>query len=150
MVAEDEDLEQRRSEAGDGDAEHRERAALRGKASLASYLLAAARGRLVDGPEAELCAAAGVQGIPIELWDVPGPAPEARSAEHRVISPAPGTVGVNLDPIRPAVFANSIAPRLGIECRGLRPGLTRPRRSQQAPRPDLGRSLRMRPRPRQR
>ncbi len=28
---------------------------------------------------------------------------------------APGTVGVNLDRIRPAVFANSIAPRLGIE-----------------------------------
>ena len=28
---------------------------------------------------------------------------------------ARGTVGVNLDPIRPAVFANSIAPRLGVE-----------------------------------
>ena len=28
---------------------------------------------------------------------------------------APGTVGVNLDRIRPQVFANSIAPRLGIE-----------------------------------
>ena len=27
----------------------------------------------------------------------------------------PGTVGVNLDTLRPAVFANSIAPRLGIE-----------------------------------
>ena len=28
---------------------------------------------------------------------------------------APGTVGVNLERIRPQVFANSIAPRLGIE-----------------------------------
>ena len=28
---------------------------------------------------------------------------------------APGTTGVNLDRIRPAVFANSIAPRLGVE-----------------------------------
>ena len=31
------------------------------------------------------------------------------------VSPAPGTVGLNLDRIRPAVFAHSIAPRLGIE-----------------------------------
>ena len=58
--------------------------------------------------------AAGVTGIPIEIWDVP--IPEARSgAEQRAVTPAPGTVGVNLDPIRPAVFANSIASRLGIE-----------------------------------
>ena len=84
----------------------------------ADYLLAAARGRMVDGAEAELQAAAGVSGhgIPLELWDVPT---EQRSAEGeretRAITPAPGTVGVNLDPIRPAVFANSIAPRLGIE-----------------------------------
>ena len=31
------------------------------------------------------------------------------------MTPAPGTVGVNLDPIRPAVFANAILPRLGVE-----------------------------------
>ena len=55
-----------------------------------------------------------MQGIPLELWDVPVPA-EQRSAEQRAITPAPGTVGVNLDPIRPAVFANSIAARLGID-----------------------------------
>ena len=63
---------------------------------------------MVQGAEAELQQAAGVNGIPLELWDVPKP------VEQRVVTPAPGTVGVNLDPIRPAVFANSIAPRLGI------------------------------------
>ena len=43
------------------------------------------------------------------------PGPEKRSAEQRAITPAPGTTGINLDPIRPAVFANSIASRLGID-----------------------------------
>ena len=62
---------------------------------------------MVDGAEAELAAAAGVQGIPLELWDTP--------IEQRDVTGAPGTVGVNLDPIRRAVFANSMAPRLGIE-----------------------------------
>ena len=95
------------------DAELRERIELRGKASLGKFLIAAARGRLVDGPEAELQEAAGVSGIPLELWDLP--ATEQRDGENRAVTPAPGTVGVNLDPIRPAVFANSIAPRLGIE-----------------------------------
>ena len=96
-------------ETASPDAEMRERIELRGKAMLTNYILAAARGRMVDGAEAELCAAAGVQGIPLELWDLPRP------AEQRDITPAPGTVGINLDPIRPQVFANSIAPRLGIE-----------------------------------
>ena len=91
------------------DTEMRERIELRGKAMLTNYILAAARGRMVDGAEAELCAAAGVQGIPLELWDLPAP------TEQRAATEAPGTVGVNLDAIRPAVFANSIAPRLGIE-----------------------------------
>ena len=96
-------------ETASPDAEMRERVELRSKAMLTNFLLAAARGRIVDGAEAELAAAAGVQGIPLELWDVPVP------AEHRAATEAPGTVGVNLDAIRPAVFANSIAPRLGIE-----------------------------------
>ncbi len=118
VIAEDEDLEKRKAEAGDGDAEQRERIELRSKASLSKFLIAAARGRLVDGPEAELQAAAGVSGIPIELWDVPQPeqrSAERESTEKRAVTPAPGTVGVNLDPIRPAVFANSIAARLGID-----------------------------------
>ena len=117
VVAEDVALEDAKGEAGEPDAEKRERIELRSKATLTGYLTAAARGRMVDGAEAELCAAAGVQGIPLELWDVPGRPAEQRSegAEHRAITPAPGTTGVNFDPIRPAVFATSIAARLGIE-----------------------------------
>lgn len=100
-------------QSSEADAEIRERIELRGKAKLSNYLLAAARGRIVDGAEHELAAAAKVSGIPIELWDVPA---EDRS-ESRDVTPAPaaGSTGVNLDPIRPAVFANSIAPMLGIE-----------------------------------
>ena len=96
------------------DAEMRERVELRSRARLTEYLFSAARGRLVGGAEAELCAAAGVEGIPLELWDTPQPERRA-GGEQRDVTPAPGTVGVNLDAIRPAVFANSIAPRLGIE-----------------------------------
>ena len=110
---EEEERKAQTTETDSPDTELRERVALRGKASLTNFLLAAARGRIVDGPEAELCAAAGVQGIPLELWDIPAPAEQRR--EDRAITAAPGTVGVNLDPIRPAVFAGSIAPRLGIQ-----------------------------------
>ena len=92
------------------DAEMRERIELRSKASLTGYLQAALAGRQVMGAEAELQAAAGIgNGIPLELWDVPV---ETRADASTA---APGTVGVNLDRIRPAVFANSIAPRLNIE-----------------------------------
>ncbi len=100
---------------GKGDAEARERLELRRKASLGNYLAAAARGRMVDGPEAELAAAAGVTGIPLELWDLPAERRQQDGRETRDITEAPNTVGVNLDPIRPAVFANSIASRLGID-----------------------------------
>ena len=96
------------------DAEMRERLELRGRASLSRYLAAALQGRQVDGPEAELREAAGVDGIPMELWDT---APE-RQTEHRqtdAATDAPGTVGVNLDRIRPAVFAQSVLPMLGVE-----------------------------------
>ena len=113
-AVEQEEAEQRtENRATEPDAETRERIELRRKATLTGYLLAAARGRMVDGAEAELAAAAGVQGIPLELWDVPRP--EAERRETRDVTPAPGTVGVNLDPIRPAIFANAILPRLGVE-----------------------------------
>ena len=118
VALEDEEKETETRAATEPDAEQRERIELRSKAMLTNYLLAAARGRMVDGAEAELQAASGISGhgIPLELWDVPT---EQRGAEGeretRAITPAPGTVGVNLDPIRPAVFANSIAPRLGVE-----------------------------------
>ncbi len=93
------------------DAERRERIELRSKASLVEYLLARMQGRMVQGAEAELAKAAEISdgAIPIELWDVP---PERRADAP---TDAPGTVGVNLDPIRPMLFANSIAPRLGID-----------------------------------
>ena len=73
---------------------------------------------MADGAESELQAAAGVSGhgIPLELWDVPIERRDGEGErETRAITPSPGTTGVNLDPIRPAVFANSITPRLGIE-----------------------------------
>ena len=94
------------------DAEMRERVALRSKASLTNYLLAAMRGRQVTGPEAELRDAAGTgDGIPLELWDVP----QTETRQTDDVAGAPGTTGINLDRIRPAVFSQSIAPRLGIE-----------------------------------
>ena len=66
----------------------------------------------MDGAEAELRDAAGIgDGIPLELWDVPESRAETRADGATA---APGTVGVNLDSIRPAVFAASIAPRLNI------------------------------------
>ena len=100
-----------RTVAAAPDAEERERIELRSRASLTQYLLNAVRGKAHAGVEAELNEAAGISadGIPLELWDVPQP------AEERAVAAAPGTVGVNLDQIRPFVFANSIAPRLGIE-----------------------------------
>ena len=113
VALEEEEREQETAKTDTPDAEQRERIELRGKARLTEYLLARAQGRMVSGAEAELCAAAGVQGIPLELWDTLQPG-QREDRETRDITPAPGTVGVNLDPIRPAVFANSIAPRLGI------------------------------------
>ena len=116
VAVEDEDAEQRtETRTHEPDAEQRERIGLRSKAQLTNYLLAAAQGRMVAGAEAELQAAAGVKGIPIQLWDVPETRAQGDGRETRDITPAPGTVGVNLDPIRPAVFANSIAARLGID-----------------------------------
>ena len=103
------------SETRTEDPEMRERIELRGKASLTNFVLAAIRGRNVDGAEAELQAATGVNGgVPLELWDTA----ERRAAQEQradVQTDAPGTVGVNLDPIRPAVFANAVLPRLGVE-----------------------------------
>ena len=91
------------------DGENRERLELRSRVRLGNYLTARMRGQMVTGAEAELTEASKVQGIPLELWDVP------RVGERRAVSDAPGTVGINLDMIRPAIFAPSIAPRLGIE-----------------------------------
>ena len=91
------------------DSELRERIELRSKASLGRFLLAAMKGRIVQGAEAELMDAAGIDdGIPMEMWDTAQP-------EQRAVTGTPSTVGVNLDSIRPAVFAPSILPHLGVE-----------------------------------
>ena len=82
------------------DTEQRERIELRSKASLTGYLRAALEGRQVDGAEAELRSAAGVSGIPLELWDVPQ---EIEQRQTDAATSAPGTTGINLDRIRPAV-----------------------------------------------
>ena len=118
IALEDEDREAETRAVDDPDTEQRERIELRSKAMLTTYFINAARGRMADGAEAELQAAAGISGhgIPLELWDVPISRRDGEGErETRAITPSPSTVGVNLDVIRPAVFANSIAPRLGIE-----------------------------------
>ena len=112
IALEDEEKQAETRAANEPDAEQCERIELRSRASLTGYLRAALEGRQVDGAEAELRSAAGVSGIPLELWDT-GQETEQRQTD--AATPAPGTVGVNLDRIRPTVFANSIAPRLGIE-----------------------------------
>ena len=98
-------------QTGDVDPETRERLELRARASLTNYLKSAIGGKAPGGAEAELQQAAGVDGIPLELFE---PQPDLQLRADAVTA-APGTVGVNLDPIRPAVFSASIAPRLGIE-----------------------------------
>ena len=109
---ESEEREAETRAADNPDAKQRERIELRSKASLTTYLSAALSGRQVDGAESELRSAAGItDGIPLELWDVP----PTEQRQTDTVTNAPGTVGVNLDRIRPQVFANSIAATLGIE-----------------------------------
>ena len=114
IAIEDEEKAAETRNAIEPDAELRERRDLRGRASLIEYLLARMQGRMVSGAEAELTAAAETRdgAIPLELWDTPETI-ERRQTD--TVTGAPGSVGVNLDRIRPAVFANSIASRLGIE-----------------------------------
>ena len=113
IAVEDEEKAAETRTANEPDAEQRERIELRSRASLTEYLLARMQGRMLNGAEAELAQAAEIRdgAVPIELWDT------ADVIEQRadVATGTPSTVGINLDRIRPAVFANSIAPRLGIE-----------------------------------
>ena len=95
------------------DAEMRERLELRSKASLTAFVVAAMRGRQVDGAEAELSEACEARGdIPVEMFT---PDPRENRTENRTVTEAPGTVGVNVAPIQPHVFAPSIAPYLGVD-----------------------------------
>ena len=114
VAAEEEEREAKEKGAeapGGGDPEQRERIELRSRASVGRYLTAALRGRAPDGAEAELQQAAGVDGIPFELWQ---PRQEQRD-EQRAITAAPSTVGLNLDVLRPYVFAPSVVDKLMVE-----------------------------------
>ena len=92
------------------DPEVRERLELRGRASLGRYLVAALTGQQITGAEAEYQAACKTPGIPIDLFEQDRP--ETRDVASGV--PATGA-GATLAPIQPFVFAQSIAPMLGIE-----------------------------------
>ena len=113
IAVDDEDREAKskgETAAVDGDPAQRERIELRNRASVGAFIVAALRGRAPDGAEAELQRAAGVDGIPFELWQ-----PPEQRREDRAITPAPGTVGVNLDVLRPFVFAPSVVSRLMVD-----------------------------------
>ena len=89
---------------------------LRAACSLTNFVQAAISGRALSGAEAEFAAEVNLSTgrVPLDMFEPPV---ERRAApvETRAISPAPGTVGVNLDPILPAIFARSVCSRLGIE-----------------------------------
>ena len=91
-----------------------DRAELRARCSVGRYLLGA--GGRQTGAEAELQAELGLAGdqIPLEVWQRPA---ETRAAEPetRAVTPAPGTTGINLDVLRPAVFAPSVVDKLMVE-----------------------------------
>ena len=106
LIAEDKDLETRKLEVGEPDAEMRARLELRSRARIGNYVRAALTGKMITGAEAELNQHIGTDDIPFELWEA--------APEHRV-TPAPATVGVTLDPIRPAVFAPSVAAKLMLD-----------------------------------
>ena len=101
------------------DAEMRERLQLRGRASLTNFVMAAVSGRNLSGAEADLMAAAGISsGVPAEIFDTIERRASRQDVEVRVDVPSgvPGSgLGVNLDTVRPQVFANSVIPRLGVE-----------------------------------
>ena len=97
--------------AAEGDTDP-ERVELRSRASVGRFLLGAGK---TTGAEAELQAELGLaqNQIPLEMWQPPA---ETRAAtEKRDITPAPSTTGVNLDALRPYVFAPSVVDKLMID-----------------------------------
>ncbi len=95
------------------DGEDRERIALRGRATLGAYIASRLTGAALPSECAEYGASCGAPAgeVPIDLFEAGRPATEDHAD---AVSEAPSTVGVNVGPIHPAVFAASIAPRLGI------------------------------------
>ena len=102
------------TQAGDPtvDPEVRERLELRGRASFGRYLHAALTGAQISGAEAEFQSACKVAGIPLDLFEQDRPVEVRADAASGL--PATGA-GATLAPIQPYVFAESIAPMLGIE-----------------------------------
>ena len=94
------------------DSEVRERLELRGRASFGRYLHAALTGAQISGAEAEFQSACKVAGIPLDLFEQDRPVEVRADAASGL--PATGA-GATLAPIQPYVFAESIAPMLGIE-----------------------------------
>lgn len=111
-----EDAEAAEAAEADGiilDTEMRERLELRGKVRVLDFVNAAMRGRVLSGAAAEYSEAEGAGGeIPVSLFE---PDPREAREEDRAVTAAPGTVGVNMAPIQPAVFAPSIAASMGID-----------------------------------
>ena len=126
-AAERAELEAEAAKAGDDglDPETRERNDLAKRATVGNFLIAAITGRRIEGAEAEIRAALsmGDSDIPMAVMDVPHRERlAAERAESRAVTPAGGTVGVNMAMIQPFVFAPSIASRLGIEIRNVGTG----------------------------
>ena len=95
------------------DSEGRERLRLRSRASIGEFIAARLEGREPAGALAEYGAACKTPTgeIPIDIFEADRPATEDHAD---AVTAAPSTVGVNIGPIHPAVFAASIGPRLGI------------------------------------
>ena len=89
------------------------RAELRAACSVGRYLMGA--GGRQSGAEAELQQELGLndQQIPLEIFAQPET--RAGELEKRAVTPAPGTTGINLDVLRPAVFAPSVVDKLMVE-----------------------------------
>ena len=95
------------------DSESRERLRLRSRVSVGGYIAARLAGSEPGGALAEYGAACKTPTgeIPIDAFEQDRPATEDHAD---AVTAAPSTVGVNVGPIHPAVFAASIGPRLGV------------------------------------
>ena len=91
---------------------------LRGRCRLGRWLRAATGGEVLDGAEAELAAelGGGPRRIPFAMFEPPASRWAAYDRQIRADASTgvPGTVGVNMAPIVPALFARSVADRLGL------------------------------------
>ena len=109
--------EERAKIADEGDAEDRERRALASRSLVGRYLLSAVGGQRLDGAELEYRAACGVaDGIPFALFD-DAPLADRRTEERADAATTQPASGIPINPamIAPAVFANALVPRLGVE-----------------------------------